>query len=234
MSYCVNCGVELGKDLERCPLCGTIVINPNEMDKEIEMPFFPTRQEAVKPVSKRELALLLSVMLASVSVCCGFLNLALRADTAWSLYAVGAAAMIWIWFVLPLIWRGMKVVEKLVADILAIALYVLLIAIASGGMYWYLGLALPIIASAAVIALVVGWLLRDGRRSMLMSIVISLLGTGIMGFAAEFIIDSYLSKIWSPSWSLIVLAVCVGLSFPLIIVRLVPSLIEEARRRFHL
>lgn len=30
MSYCVNCGVELGKAEQRCPLCGTEVVNPKE------------------------------------------------------------------------------------------------------------------------------------------------------------------------------------------------------------
>ena len=39
MSYCVKCGVELDEGAERCPLCGTEVINPNEgrewLDEEV-------------------------------------------------------------------------------------------------------------------------------------------------------------------------------------------------------
>ena len=34
MSYCVNCGVELEKGAKKCPLCGTEVINPNEINEE--------------------------------------------------------------------------------------------------------------------------------------------------------------------------------------------------------
>ena len=34
MSYCVNCGVELQKSEPRCPLCGTEVLNPNELHEE--------------------------------------------------------------------------------------------------------------------------------------------------------------------------------------------------------
>ena len=234
MSYCVNCGTELGKDLKRCPLCGTLVINPNDVDRDVEIPFFPTRQEAVKPVSKKELALLLSVMFASVAVCCGLLNLALRRDIPWSLYAVGAAAMLWIWFVLPLIWRKMPPLARIAADICAVALYVLLIALASGGMEWYKGLALPIIICAAVICIAAGFLLRGGKRSNLMSVVICLVCAGIMAVSVELCLDVFLNTVWKPGWSLIVLAVCVGFSVPLVIVRLVPSLREEARRRFHL
>ena len=36
MSYCVNCGVELDKSAEKCVLCGTAVLNPNEVGKEKE------------------------------------------------------------------------------------------------------------------------------------------------------------------------------------------------------
>lgn len=39
---------------------------------------------------------------------------------------------------------------------------------------------------------------------------------------------------WRPDWSITVLAVCVDLCIPLTIVRFVPSLREEARRRFHM
>lgn len=41
MSYCVNCGVELGKGLKKCPLCGTKVINPAALKKEEGEPFSP-------------------------------------------------------------------------------------------------------------------------------------------------------------------------------------------------
>ncbi len=234
MSYCVNCGVELGKDLKRCPLCGTVVLNPNDVDRESELPFFPQRRENIEPVSKRELALLLSVMFASVAICCGLLNLALRPEIRWWLYAAGAAAMLWIWFIPPLLWRGMPSLARLTLDIGAVALYVLLIALASGGIDWYMGLALPIIVALAVISLIICYLLRGGHRSILMSIVICLVGIGTMSVAIELILDVYISSQWNPGWSLIVLAVCLGFSMPLIIIRIVPSLREEARRRFHL
>ena len=33
MSYCVNCGVKLEETLNKCPLCNTPIINPNELKK---------------------------------------------------------------------------------------------------------------------------------------------------------------------------------------------------------
>lgn len=234
MSYCVHCGVELGRDAKTCPLCGTPVINPREPVNPNEIPFFPTRQEKIKPVSKKSLALLLSSMFASVAVCCGLLNLALRPDILWSLYAVGAAIMLWIFFVPPLIWRKMGITLKVLVNIFAVALYVLLIALASGGLDWYVRLALPILFAVAVIALIVSALLRDHRHSLLTSIVAVLLGAGLQCGAIEIFVDRFLRGTWRPGWSLIVMTVCVGLSVPLIVVRSVSSLREEARRRFHL
>ena len=234
MSYCVNCGVELGEEMKVCPLCGTEVHNPNQPVREDVLPFFPTRQEKIKPVSKKSLALLLTSMFASVALCCGLLNLALRPDLKWSLYAVGAAIMLWIFFVPPLLWRKMYVTLRIFTNICAVGLYVLLIALASDGLHWYLHLALPILFSGAVLGLIVCSLIRVKHSSLLTSIVALLLAAGLQCGFIELFVDLFLRDSWQPGWSLIVMTVCVGLSVPLVVVRSVSSLREEARRRFHL
>ena len=234
MPYCVNCGVKLNDDAKACPLCGTPVIHPGKAEKPAGKPFFATRQEKIQPVSKKELALLLSVMFASVCICCGLLNLALRPDLWWSLYAVGAGIMLWIFFVPPLLWRRMPVLLKTFVNLCAVALYVLLIALASGGLDWYFRLALPILFTATLLVLLLCDLMREGRSSILTSVILVLLAAGVLCLAIDLFVDRYLTGTCSPGWSLVVLAVCVGLSVPLLVIRLVPSLREEVRRRFHL
>lgn len=234
MSYCVNCGVELGKDLKSCPLCQTPVINPNAIDSSGTEPFFPTRQEAVAPVSKKAAALLITAMLASVALCCALLNLILNPGFAWWLYMAGAAVMLWIWFVPGLLIRKLPAWPRLAIDVCAVAIYLFLIALASTGLEWYTGLALPILVCAAAIVLLASYLMRGGRCSILGSTIIIILSLGIFAVAVEFFADSYLRQAWQPGWSLIVLAVSFGLSIPLVVVRRIPSLREEARRRFHM
>lgn len=233
MSYCVNCGVELHPGAKECPLCGTPVYNPKEIELPPETPFFPENREKIDPVSKKELALLLTAMFASVAACCGLLNLALRPDLGWWLYAAGAAGMLWLWFVPPLLWRKMPFLLRVGIDMGAVLLYVGVIAMASHGMQWYVKLAMPMLLSAGVLGLVVCGLLKKGH-SMLTSAVLTLLGLGLLCGVIEFWVDRFLRGSWHPVWSLIVLAVCVGLSVPLIVVRRVPSMREEVRRRFHL
>ncbi len=234
MSYCVNCGVELDKTAQTCPLCRTIVANPNQPVNIFAPKPFPTQRREVPFVAKWELALLISAMLLSVGVCCGVLNLFLRTERAWSLYVIGAAVMFWIWFVPPLLMRGMHLCLRLFFDVAAVGIYVFLISVDLNGREWFLHLALPIILLWGAAVLFLGLMLRDGRRSILSSIALIIVCIGLFMPGVEFFIDCYLQGVWEPGWSLVVSAICVALIIPLVIVRRVPSLREEARRRFHM
>ena len=196
--------------------------------------FFPTRREEVAPVSRREAALLLTAMLLSVAICCTLLNLVFYSDVWWSFFIGGAMAMLWVWFVPPLLSRKLFIWVRLTLDVLAVGVYILLIAIALDGMDWFVGLALPIVAAGVLVIPVLYWIIRTRRCSLLVSAVLVLLALGLFAVLTEFLCDRYLKGVWLPGWSMVVLASCVGLSIPLIIVRRVPSLREEARRRFHM
>lgn len=232
MSYCVHCGVELDPTAAACPLCQTPVQDPAQpVDTASPRPF-PTDRGEVKPVSRWEAALLISVLLASISVACGVLNLFLRAEHVWSLYIIGAAVMLWLWFVPPLVERKLHLLLRLAIDMAAIAIYVLLIALANHGLDWYVGLALPIILAGGAIELFLGLFARG--RSILTTVTLFIGAGGAFCFFIELFVDRYLYEVWSPTWSLVVLAICAAIIVPLVIVRRVPSLREEARRRFHM
>ena len=212
MSYCVNCGVELDPTARACPLCHTPVVNPNQPVDASLPPPFPSRREEVQPVSKRELALLLSAMLGSVAVCCGVLNLFfVHSGRPWSLYVIGAAAMLWIWLVVPLVLRQMPLWLRLGLDACAVGVYVYLISIDLHGLDWYLGLALPIILTGGAIVMALGLVLCTGR-SILTSVTLIIGAVGLFIVGIEFFVDRWL----------------------LIIVRRRPALRDEVRRRFHM
>ena len=235
MSYCVNCGVELDPTARACPLCHTPVVNPNQPVDASLPPPFPSRREEVQPVSKRELALLLSAMLGSVAVCCGVLNLFfVHSGRPWSLYVIGAAAMLWVWLVPPLLLRTMHLYLRLSADVLAVALYVFLISVDLDGSAWYWHLALPIILLLGAALLFLGFMMGARPRSTLSRITLVIGTTGVFLSGVELLIDRYFLGRWQPGWSLVVLTVCAALVIPLIVVRRVPALREEVRRRFHL
>lgn len=233
MPYCVHCGVELDSAVKACPLCGTAVNDPAQPPEENRPPFFPIRPAEVAPVPRMAAALLATSMLASLSICCALLNLALRPHYQWCLFVVGAAAMLWIWFVLPLlVQRWVPVWARLTIDVGAVAVYVALIALAMDGWGWFWGLAVPVLAVAAGVVCCLGLLMRRGH-SILTTVTLSLAAIGVFCVGMEACGDLYFYGAWSPGWSLIVLASCIGLCIPLLVVRRVPALREEVRRRFH-
>ena len=232
MSYCVNCGVELGEGTKACPLCGTPVQNPAAPFNPEAKPYYTTKKEQIPQVSKKGSALVISSMLASVAICCGLLNLVLKPDYPWSFYAVGASVMLWIFLVPPLLWRKIPFLLRVFTNMCAMALYVWVIALASGGTDWYVHLALPILLAAAAIGIFVCWVMR--KHSRLSFLITALVGIGLFCEIVEIFVDRYLHGHWEPAWSLIVGAVAVGLAAPFIVIRMVPSFREEARRIFHL
>lgn len=235
MSYCVNCGVELHPTAERCPLCGTPVLNPNSPPSTTELPPFPTQRREVPPADRRTLALLITAMLASAAVATGVLNLFFHRELPWSLYIVGACTMLWLFFVPPLWKRGMHRLVRLLVDIAAVAFYVYLISLAVGGTgTWYPGLALPIILLAGAFALFLGLVIGGGKRSILTSITLCIGAAGLFSVGLDLMICRYLTGTFAASWSLVVLTVSVALMIPLLVVRRHPVLREEARRRFHI
>lgn len=233
MPYCVNCGVEVNAGAAVCPLCQTPVWHPEDAP-ESAAPYFPTKPAMVEPVVKRATAWLVTSMLVSVAVCCGVVNLFFYNERAWSLYIIGAVVMLWIWLVLPMLVRRMPMFFRLTLDVAAVGIYVYLISIDRNGGVWFRGLALPILANACVVVFVLSYLLRDNRRSILSTLSLCIGAAGLFVMGVGLAIDLYVVGHWVPGWSLVVLVICVGLIIPLRIIRRVPSLREEVRRRFSL
>ena len=186
MSYCVNCGVELDDTAAFCPLCHTPVHNPNQPVNQTAPKPFPTERKEVPPASKLQVAILLSTILASVAVCCGVLNVFLRTQRTWSLYVIGAALMIWIWTVPPLLHHRKDTFRlQLLADVLAIAVYVSLIAVDLDGWDWYWHLALPIILLLGALFLFWGLTMGRRKRSTLTSMTLVIGSIGVLSIGVD-------------------------------------------------
>lgn len=232
MSYCVHCGVELDQTQRTCPLCGVEVHDPAAAVDTVSPRPYPTRSTIVEPPGKSEMAVLLTVMLVSISAACAVLNLFLDSGRFWSLYVTGGAMTAWLWLVLPLLAPKLPLWVKLLGDGAAVGVYLLLIAVTVDGMGWYLGLGLPIVLTATAVALGLGAFLPG--RSTLTSAVLVLAAGGLMCLAIELFVDRFLRGAWVPGWSLIVAVACAAVIAVLVTVRVVPSLREQARRKFHL
>ena len=142
--------------------------------------------------------------------------------------------MLWIWFVLPMLARRIPIFFRLTADVAAVGVYVFLISIDLSGGVWFRGLARPTLGWASVLVYLLSFLLRGGRRARLAAIAMCIGTVGLMALGVEYCMDRFFRAAWQPTWSLVVVVICVGLIIPLRVVRRVPSLREEARRRFNM
>ena len=199
MSYCVNCGVELDATASFCPLCHTPVYNPNQPVDETSPKPFPTERKEVPPVSRIQVAILLTAIFASVGVCCGVLNIFLRTQHTWSLYVIGAVIMLWIWTVPPLLHHKKDTFRlQLFADIMAIAVYISLIAVDLDGWNWYWHLALPIILLLGAVFLFWGITMGVKKRSTLTSITLVIGSIGAFAVGVECLLDRFFHGSWKP------------------------------------
>ena len=226
--YCVNCGVELNPGAERCPLCGTPAWKPDPA----EPPYFATKPPEIPAVENYSLAILLSSMLLSVARCCGLLNLILLPGRFWSYYVIGAAVMLWVWFVLPMVFRKLPVVIRLTLDVAIVGVYIWLISIDLNGGAWFRGLVVPILIWACVLVFLLCLLSRN--RSILTKISLCVGAVALLVIGIEYAIEYYLFGVAHLTWSLVVATICIALIIPLRVIRHVPALREEVRRRFDL
>ncbi|HOF93916.1 MAG TPA: hypothetical protein PLE79_00125, partial [Clostridia bacterium] len=137
MAYCVNCGVELEKSLEHCPLCGVEAINPKEpYDPTLPKPYSTRIVRMQARVERRFSALIISVVFALAAVVCVMANLVYQDALTWSVYVVASLALIWVLALFPLIYTGMHPVAVVMLDICVLLLYLYVINLADSSADW--------------------------------------------------------------------------------------------------
>ena len=149
--YCVKCGVELADSEKCCPLCGIKVICPEGLEREEKpSPYPPHPGRVTEGITKSGALFILSFIFAVPLVICLICDISLNGMMNWSGYVVGALALLYIVFVLPLWFHKPNPVIFLPISFSAVGLYLLYVNLQTGGK-WFLPLALPITALTTLI-----------------------------------------------------------------------------------
>ena len=233
MSYCVNCGVKLDPSLDRCPLCNTPVINPNEVSHTHPVPPFPREKGQVEVVKSKDLAILLSVSLTATAAVCGLLNLFVFSSSPWSLYVIGACLLLWVIFAPAVIYTRMPIYVSLFFDGLAAGLYEYLISFNTADNGWFFRLALPLTALVTAEAILFAFLIRRVSSAFLMTGLYFFVEVGILCAGIELFIRNYLFLPPGLSWAALVLAVCAVIVIALLTILSRSRLRNAVRRRLH-
>ncbi len=233
MSYCVNCGVKLDPSLERCPLCNTPVINPNEITHIHSVPPFPKEKGQVEMVRRKDLAILLSVSLSAAAIVCGLLNLLVFSGSLWSLYVIGACVVIWVLAIPAVIYTRLPIYFSLFFDGLAIGVYQYLISFNTADREWFFELSLPITALCTAAAILFALLMRRLSSAFLMTGLYFFVESALLCVGIELLIDRFLEKPFGLTWSAVVLAICCVIVIALITILSRTRLRNAVRRRLH-
>ncbi len=233
MSYCVNCGVELDDSLDRCPLCNTPVINPNEVRHPDSVPPFPKDRGQVEPVKNQDVILLYSLTLIAASLSCGLLNILVFNSSAWSLYVIGACLILWVAAIPVFMYTRLPIYCSLLLDGLAIGLYEYLITFNTPTTEWFFALALPITAIVTALAILTAFLNRHVSSSILPMALYIFVEIAVLCVAIELLIRHFLALPLLLSWSAVVLTACAIIVAALITILSRKRLRNAVRRRLH-
>ena len=237
MSYCVNCGVELGENEKRCPLCDTIVLNPRTFGaaggKAVSEENVPQKEMELLShfhVDFKLLATIISVFLIvpiTVTIICNFV-----ADNklTWSLYVLGASVLTFVIMLMPAFFEKKNPYGFIAVDSICVFLYLYLISFLTGGK-WALSLALPICVMTMVFAMFYTMALRNKKVEKLIKVSIFILFAGLYSLATEIIINDALNKGFMLHWSHYVLIPCAVVSLILLIIDSQKKLKEELRKK---
>jgi hypothetical protein len=155
MSYCVNCGVELGDSEKSCPLCLTKVIHPGRKLKSGEALYPPHRHISDQKVSKGGIILILTLIFLLPTSIVAMADISINYSITWSGYVLGAFLMLYLSIVPPIASKRDHPVLFIITDAVCLSLYLILIEYMTGGK-WFISVAFPIILgiTAAVSVLV--------------------------------------------------------------------------------
>lgn len=229
--YCIKCGVELADSEKSCPLCGTVVFNP-ELSRPDGKPTYPREHDIGQKNVRRTGVLFVITMLFLLPIATVFLcDWTMNSRVVWSGYVIGAVLLFYILAILPLWFHKPNPVIFIPADFAAIALYLLYINLCTGG-HWFLSFALPIVGGAALIITAPAALIKYLRRGYLFIFGGALILSGAYNVLIEFLLNVTFKLHEHLIWSFYPLTVCVILGAMLIVIGCSRTIRESLHKKF--
>lgn len=234
MSYCVNCGVELEASLKECPLCNTPVINPNKNNVQpVKDKPYPAEKGQVEVVKRKDLGILLTVVLSATSITCFLLNLLVFQGSLWSFLVIGICICLFFFAFPAVIYTKTPIYLSLLADGIAVAIYLYLITYLTPTARWFWQLGLPIVISLVILIELFTVLARKLPFTILSVSLYLFVEIPAFCVALELLIKRFLNSPYRITWSAVVLTVCAIIDIALITILTKKHLRNEVRRRLH-
>ncbi len=233
MSYCVNCGVELHESEKKCPLCDTVVINPNLISNETPESVFPQEQKLIDIISERRWwAGIITIILAIPMSICLLCNYGIHKELNWSLIVASALIMVWAFIVPVLLMRKINYIVLYIIYTVAILFFLFVMCWQDSG-DWFLGIAVPIVLCFMTVLSINTIVMKNNVAKLYIASAL-FLTIGAMVVVIEVVTDYYLWHSISLTWSLIALVPCALLAILYIIIQRKKKLRNGFEKRFRM
>lgn len=230
MSYCVNCGVELEKGAKKCPLCGTEVINPNEINEE-HIHSYPVYSPMPKAkIKKSTVVSLITLILLLPDFLTTLCDYSINHSITWSAYVMASLLCVYLFIVFPILFgkHGATCTVLMAADILG---FLLFIERKTNGT-WFLSFALPIVTVIAVFIAIMTLLGKEKKVSPLTSVSISMIFAGLFCLLVEFLINITFKVRTNLAWSFYPAVTFVLLAIAMFLIGKNKALCEKLEKKF--
>ncbi len=231
MSYCVNCGVELAKGEEKCPLCFTPAYRPEGLGEKEAVRGYPVQRELPKPVNMGALLLLIALIftgLIVITVACDLID---TGRLTWSAYSTAALVLLGVFFVTPILMPRNTLLFSLIVDYTGIAIFLFIIERLTSGS-WYMNFGLPVTVMAGVFTVVPILLTRTLKLRKMSVGGIVLWAVGLFCICVDSSVKTAFFGTVGMSWSWFVLIPCGVLGLLALIIDRNAKVREEFRKRF--
>ena len=218
MILCPYCGVEVDDAAAPCPLCQ----RPVSQDVSLGPRRAPTNAPAAAagPLEARRrvrrwLLELFAVLAAVGSTVILVIGLSSGHGLEWARYPLAGIWFLWLLAIAPL-YLPSRHGAILAVESAVIAAFLAVLDQFTSGPAWFLPLALPMTALAAIDLYAALVFIRQPGRSPFAAIAASLLAAGVFAFGLEVLLDHFLEGHMHPGWSLVAL----GSVLPLVLLLL--------------
>ncbi len=225
MPYCSKCGVEVGEEVQKCPLCNLPIQHfpedkaekigkkkyPDRTDQQLNGKSYPDK-EIEKP-GKRKLTRkdkrirvweIIGVSLLIPFLIVTFTNLIINTTITWAKFPMISLMLVWLLCTFPLVFPKRPVIMILGIALSLLGFLVLVDYFSDGTINWFITLALPIIPLVLVLSIgVVIPSIYVKKKGMNIAAFI-LFAVGLLNLGLDLIISSSHNHI-TVTWSLFVL-----------------------------
>lgn len=217
MPYCSKCGVQVGNDIHKCPLCDFPIPNINKYDEDRKKFPDPENSYPLKLLAKKRRWLsIITTLLLIIGGLVLFIDYRVDKNISWAWIVTSCLVATWVYTFLLFNFINNYYINIFLFSLTTIAFTSSLDYVLDKEISWFYSLALPATFMFTVLALIFTFLFNKTKKRGINVVSFILLPAGVYcvwieGFISQFLLGKIVLY-----WSIIVLIIAFPISFLLL------------------